>query len=488
MRKAIIFFGFLLLTLGAAAQNDEQPSDKPQDTIYIPVDLEDCFHQLDLLLSDSVINQIREMEEAVFCVQAHFGLGLWIRNNWGLWGGGRLYQYFKNMGLFHPDDMSSVILSSYHKHLNNKPLNLEEKIAYYRDYWKETLKKDKKKRTKEKREAYRQAQKSAHFLAKKGITPINNWDSVYAQLGLPIRDEVTHACTKVWAIGDTLSRDEIEYVQYNQTRQYVYHEWRDDILGLWDWNDLWPFAGPLKHISAANYGDDMASRLEVEFNVSHQVLTSRHTDAKRRIKCSHEYDTLGRKSHIFTYHNDTLATVRLFTYAPDFTITEYLFKNDDYQLFIKTNDTISLAEQIHRYTLGKDGNIIKEERIKHEDTSNTNFQYEVAYHQYDHKGRHVCSQYYSHNSLVFFNVDIYDDSRNLNFNYHSNDLQYDYCGWISLLDKHGREKSFASMDYPEKLTEFEEIYRIDRHGNVKRMIWKEEDGRTVDSKAKYRYW
>lgn len=39
---------------------------------------------------------------------------MWIRNNWGLWGGSRLQKYFTDKGIHHPDNMSHVILVHYY--------------------------------------------------------------------------------------------------------------------------------------------------------------------------------------------------------------------------------------------------------------------------------------------------------------------------------------------------------------------------------------
>jgi hypothetical protein len=65
----------------------------------------------------------------------HFGFGLWMRNNWQLWGGSRLSKYFNSLEIYHPDDMSGIILVSYHRYLNNKDIQLDEQIKYYKDYW-----------------------------------------------------------------------------------------------------------------------------------------------------------------------------------------------------------------------------------------------------------------------------------------------------------------------------------------------------------------
>jgi len=53
-------------------------------------------------------------------IRYHHGLGTWIRNNWGLWGGSRLQKYFSDKGITHPDEMSSVVLFHYHDWLNGK--------------------------------------------------------------------------------------------------------------------------------------------------------------------------------------------------------------------------------------------------------------------------------------------------------------------------------------------------------------------------------
>jgi hypothetical protein len=65
----------------------------------------------------------------------HFGFGMWIRNNWCLWGGSRLSKYFNDLGIFHPDDMSSIILTSYHRYLNGEEIRLQEQIDHIKAYW-----------------------------------------------------------------------------------------------------------------------------------------------------------------------------------------------------------------------------------------------------------------------------------------------------------------------------------------------------------------
>jgi len=103
--------------------------------IYIPKDINDCFTQIDKFWSDSTKNQVKLWSENEFTAKAHLGFGTWMRNNWQLWGGSRLSKYFNDMGVSNPEDMSGIILASYHRHLLGVPVNLNEQLNFYKEYW-----------------------------------------------------------------------------------------------------------------------------------------------------------------------------------------------------------------------------------------------------------------------------------------------------------------------------------------------------------------
>jgi len=137
--------------LNAQSRNEKAQQKKEQkenivrdsiDGVYIPCDLYDCFRQIDTFFPDSTKTIIKGMEEIEFSSNVHFGLGMWMRNNWGLWGGSRLSVYFNNLGIFHPDDMSGIIITTYYRYLKNEDIKLEEEIKYYKDYWKKINKKN----------------------------------------------------------------------------------------------------------------------------------------------------------------------------------------------------------------------------------------------------------------------------------------------------------------------------------------------------------
>lgn len=83
------------------------------DGRYIPKDLGEAFAELDKSLSEIDRKEMSELPKRSDMIQYHMGLGMWLRNNWGLWGGSRLQKYFTDKGMTHPDDMSSVILFYY---------------------------------------------------------------------------------------------------------------------------------------------------------------------------------------------------------------------------------------------------------------------------------------------------------------------------------------------------------------------------------------
>lgn len=98
--------------------------------VYVPADLGDCFRELDSMLSSSTIAEIRDCDEA-YLVLHHFGLSMWMRNNWGLWSAdSRLKRYFDGRGVDQADSASSIILTAYWHYLNGHPVDSQRLIVY----------------------------------------------------------------------------------------------------------------------------------------------------------------------------------------------------------------------------------------------------------------------------------------------------------------------------------------------------------------------
>ncbi len=129
--KTIVF----LLVTGFIAPAYPADSDESESDVYILIDLDDCFQSLDRLLEPENIERMRNGREEDMN-RYHHGFGTWLRNNWGLWGGSHLARWFSDRGIYHPDDMSGIILRSYWRYLNKQPIRLDEQIRQYQEYWK----------------------------------------------------------------------------------------------------------------------------------------------------------------------------------------------------------------------------------------------------------------------------------------------------------------------------------------------------------------
>ena|ERR1035441_2732592 len=67
----------------------------------------------------------------------HFGIGMYLRNYWGLWHHSDLAVWFRNnYQIVHPDDMSGIILDRYSAYLNGKEFDIWAEVNEYHEYWK----------------------------------------------------------------------------------------------------------------------------------------------------------------------------------------------------------------------------------------------------------------------------------------------------------------------------------------------------------------
>jgi len=103
-----------------------------------PTNLDECIAELEKSLPKELIEKLKNKE--IDPVSLHHSVGRSMRNRWSLWGESELKEWFKEIGIFHPDDMSGIILDSLALHLRGKPINLKKQVKYYKDYW-EVMKK-----------------------------------------------------------------------------------------------------------------------------------------------------------------------------------------------------------------------------------------------------------------------------------------------------------------------------------------------------------
>lgn len=120
--RPVVVFAALLLCISSSAQKkvtyqrDYRYHSERINGRYIPKDIDEAIDSLDAIISEEEKRFIADSLSLVnFCIDAHFGWGLWIRNEWGLWGGSRLQKFLIKKKVYHPDDMSYEILKAYYK-------------------------------------------------------------------------------------------------------------------------------------------------------------------------------------------------------------------------------------------------------------------------------------------------------------------------------------------------------------------------------------
>lgn len=91
---------------------------------------------VDLLIADLTTEEVEAIKlDKITMVSLHHGMGTCIRNDWGLWQNSELRTHFLNMGLWHADDMSNIILQSFIYKVKNKPFDVNKQIKRYRTFW-----------------------------------------------------------------------------------------------------------------------------------------------------------------------------------------------------------------------------------------------------------------------------------------------------------------------------------------------------------------
>ncbi len=134
--SCLVMLSFIFLICGCKKRNNANEQIDPKYAvkptldsnqpkgIYIPKDINDCFVELKRMLHPEFIREIKESSQSDL-IEYHFGLGMWMRNNWGLWRGSRLQEYFVELGYEHPDHVSGTILFFFWWHLNGIPVDIE---------------------------------------------------------------------------------------------------------------------------------------------------------------------------------------------------------------------------------------------------------------------------------------------------------------------------------------------------------------------------
>ncbi len=95
---------------------------------YIPVDEQDAFDVLQEISSEKGLAKFKKTPEDSIRGRLHFGLGMWMMQNWGLYSGSRLSYYLNGKGISSSDDMAEYLIITFHRHLNGSEINSQELI------------------------------------------------------------------------------------------------------------------------------------------------------------------------------------------------------------------------------------------------------------------------------------------------------------------------------------------------------------------------
>ena len=89
-------------------------------------------------MAGAKLTEALKMDVDKFVGSCHANIGMWIRNNWGLWAEtGPLHADLKSKGFIHADDMSGVILRAFYFESKNQTFNVDEYSKECVEYWKQ---------------------------------------------------------------------------------------------------------------------------------------------------------------------------------------------------------------------------------------------------------------------------------------------------------------------------------------------------------------
>jgi hypothetical protein len=91
--------------------------------------VQECLTYLEQKLDSDELEKIKNHSDKDLYL-LHFGLGMWIRNNLGLWEDSALSLWLSYHGIDFADDISGVIINCFWRYLNGLPVDTENPAAY----------------------------------------------------------------------------------------------------------------------------------------------------------------------------------------------------------------------------------------------------------------------------------------------------------------------------------------------------------------------
>lgn len=441
MKKLILAFCLLLPLVSFGQQSDTTSTRDTIPQVYIPKDLEDCMQQLDSMLSAEDKAYIQKEGAAA----VHFSLGMWMRNNWGLWGGSRLQTYFLDNGLQHPDDMSGVILDCYVKHLRGEEVNYKRMLRKAHRDEQKWIKKNKE-YEKERRKEWEYVDRYNCDLDDSTTT----FEMATAFLNLPLtvdsvvgtqiykredgEPEEMEMCLIEKILQrkplfaprpDALVRNTLDVYYGRQPKGPVKQMVQEDVDGLHRYEYLFNPDGTLAEVKGWNRKSDTS-----QFHTWHDEYI--YHDGKLVTE--------------YNYKDDTLKKETRYIYLPDHRLHTYTYSPASPEVAIDSNRCILSPEGQLLVEYRWDGSVFR-------------------INEYDTLGRVVTTLWYRDGVLQNWWSNVYDDTQRLY--YEINRSVFEHVVTCYVQNNQGDILGECCADkldiFDRKKTYF--TYRYDRHGN-----------------------
>jgi hypothetical protein len=131
MQKTLSFILGLTLTCLTAFGQTATKKELKEAWKNIPTNIEESMSRLDILFSDTAKRYFASKDEKAAVAEFNMMQGMAVRNNWKLWRGSVLSKYFNSYKIYHPEEMTYFIFTSYHRKLNNQTIAFEEQLNDY---------------------------------------------------------------------------------------------------------------------------------------------------------------------------------------------------------------------------------------------------------------------------------------------------------------------------------------------------------------------
>ena len=106
-----------------------------QEWAKLPVDLDSAVVALKEVMPIDIDTKNIRVEQLRQNTIAFFGRSM--RNTWKLWTHSTpLSKWFHNVGIYHPDDITGIIVERYVCDVYSLPFDLKKEVEKYRAYWK----------------------------------------------------------------------------------------------------------------------------------------------------------------------------------------------------------------------------------------------------------------------------------------------------------------------------------------------------------------